>query len=62
MRPERPNMPPDAIRDSQDVGMNVTGTTVWYRGKSATFTPEQVAAGAGDVWIAEQREKERQPK
>lgn len=55
MRRGRLKMLPTAIRDSQDVGMKVTDTTVWYRGNSATFTPEEIAVGAGDAWIDAQK-------
>ncbi len=51
-------MSPNAVRDSQDVGMKVVETTVWYRGQSAAFTPEEITAGAGDAWIAAQKKAE----
>ena len=43
----------NAIRDSQDVGMKVTETTVWKGGKSRTFSPEEVRRGDADKWVAE---------
>lgn len=55
----RPKPSPTAIRDSQDVGMKVTETTVWYRGKSKTFTAQETTAGAGYKWLADQKKQER---
>lgn len=57
-RSQRPELSPTAVRDSQDVGMKVTGTTVWYRGQSATFSPQEISEGAGDAWIAAQKKRE----
>lgn len=35
--------------------MKVEQTTVWYRGRSASFTPQEVAAGKGDEWLVDQQ-------
>lgn len=56
----RPAVSSTAIRDGQaNTGAKVEGTTVWYRGRSASFTPQEVEAGKGDAWLAKQQKQEK---
>lgn len=51
-------MSPTVVRDVQEhTGAEVVNSTVWYRGRSATFSPQEVAQGKGDEWLAKQQEK-----
>ena len=40
---------------TEAMGFRVTETTVWTRGKSRTFTPQEVQAGKAEAWVKANR-------
>ncbi len=40
---------------TEAMGFAVTETVVWTRGKSRTFTPEEVQAGKAEDWLKANR-------
>ena len=46
---------------AEAMGFRVTETTVWTRGKSRTFSPEEIQAGKAEDWLKANRSVQRKP-
>ena len=46
---------------TEAMGFVVTETTVWTRGKSRTFSLEEIQAGKAEDWLKANRSAQRKP-